>query len=654
MPTPHNALYEFESFRLDAKNGLLWSDDEVIPLKPKAIALLHLLIQHPGVVLTKQEIIDALWPDTIVEEGNLTQTMHLLRKALSHDGTPQSLIETVPKIGYRWVGEVRVVAATQRLTNGTQTATAVALAPATPPTVEAVQSVETVEAVQPSKTVSASPASKPVVSQAWWRDRRAAWGMLGILVVMGLLAGTVLSRRSQGPLVSSIAVLPFGGVGMEATDPSLSLGLADALITRLSTQGNLEVLPTVAVARYSERKIEAIEVGKQLGVEAVLTGYIHHVGGRVRLTSQLVRVSNGQTLWAGTFDEDPTNLFVLEDALTLQVTSALRLPRDESPHDPVKDYGTDNLEAWQLYQKGRYLWNKRQWTETKKAIVMFEQALQLDPDYSQAYAGLADCYALWNPEMKPRERLAKAKPAAERALTLNDRLADAHASLGFIKYKFEWDWRGAEVEFKRALALNPNYATAHHWYGESLSLQLRHAEALTQLQAAERLNPLSFPIKEDIGLAFYRARDFANAERKFREVLELDPNFFRTHHKLSDLLQDQGRYAEAFRENLTFWKGIKVAPEIVVALQQAYEQSGWQACARAELELIATGKLADDAHRRARLSLRAGDREQALQWLMQSFDELGEAPLRIKEPEFDPLLNEPRFKALLQRAGHAL
>ncbi len=216
------------------------------------------------------------------------------------------------------------------------------------------------------------------------------------------------------------------------------------------------------------------------------------------------------------------------------------------------------------------------------------------------------------------------------------------------------DWRGAEIEFKQALALNPNYATAHHWYGESLSLNGRHAEALVQLQEAERLNSVSFPIREDIALAFYRARDFASAERKFREVLALDPNFFRTHHKLSDLLQDQGRYAEAFQANMIFWNGIKVAPEIVAELQQTFQQSGWQAFARKELALIATGKLNDDAHRRARLSLRAGDREQALQWLEQSFDELGEAPLRIKEPEFDALLNEPRFKALLQRTGHAL
>jgi DNA-binding winged helix-turn-helix (wHTH) protein/TolB-like protein len=646
MPSPHNNLYAFGSFRLDAKNGFLWREDEIIPLKPKPIALLHLLIQHPDTVLTKQEIMEAIWPDAIVEEANLTQTMYLLRRALSHDGSPQSLIETVPKIGYRWIGEARVVEASSA--PEALVTTDLPLTPVDTPTTEI---AEVVEAVQPVNVASA--VSQTVVPRIWWRNQRRIWAAFGVLLIFSVLSSVVFSRRSQGPLVNSVAVLPFGAVGAEPADPSLSLGLADALITRLSAQGNLEVRPTIAVARYNESKIEAIEVGKQLGVEAVLTGYIHCVGKRVRLTIQLVRVSNGKTLWASAFDEESTNLFVLEDALTQQVTAALRLPFDEGPRDQVKDYGTANLDAWQLYQKGRYLWNKRQWTETKKAIAMFEQALELDANYASAYAGLADCYALWNPEMKPRERLAKAKPAAERALALNDKLADAHASLGFIKYKFEWDWRGAEVEFKRSLELNPNYATAHHWYGESLSLNGRHLEALAQLREAERLNPLSFPIKEDIGLAFYRARDFASAERKFREVLDLDPNFFRTHHKLSDLLQDQGRYAEAFHENLTFWNGIKVAPEIVVALQQAYEQSGWQAFARKELELIAEGKLSDDAHRRARLSLRAGDRERALQWLTQSFDELGEAPLRIKEPEFDPLLNEPRFKALLQRAGHA-
>lgn len=627
----------------------------MIPLKPKAIALLHLLIQHPGVVLTKQEIIEALWPDTIVEEGNLTQTMYLLRKALTQDGSPQSLIETVPKIGYCWVGEVRLVETNGRLTHGAQATTELTMAaattttPFTVATTTAPSTVATEDSVPPVAPVPVSPIAQVVVPQTWRRNRRVAWTALGILLLAGVLAGTFFFAPQPGPMVKSIAVLPFNG----SPDPSLTLGLADALITRLGAQENLEVRPTAAITRYIESNTDALAAGKQLGVEAVLTGYIHHAGERMRLTTQLVRVSDGKTLWAGVFDENFTNLFALEDSLSQQVTMALRLPPDESPRDQVKDYGTANLEAWQLYQKGRYFWNKRQWTETKKAIAMFEQALQLDPNYAQAYAGLADCYALWNPEMTPRERLAKAKPAAERALALNDRLVEAHASLGFIKYKFEWDWRGAEIEFKRALALNPNYATAHHWYGESLSLNGRHAEALAQLQEAERLNPVSFPVKEDIGLAFYRARDFASAERKFREVLDLDPNFFRTHHKLSDLLQDPGRYAEAFQENLIFWNGIKVAPEIISTLQQTFQQLGWQAFARKELELIATGKLKDDAHRRARLSLRAGDRGQALQWLEQSFDELGEAPLRIKEPEFDPLVNEPRFQALLQRAGHA-
>ncbi len=642
----HNNLYELGVFQLDAENGLLWRGSEVIPLKPKAIALLHLLVQHPGVVLTKQEIMEALWPDTIVEEANLTQTIHLLRKALTQPGSSQPLIETVPKIGYRWLGEVQAVKANGHLLRNLQAANELALAPPDSPTIEAA------EAVQPVAPLPVPLVAPIVPSPVWWRNRRTVWAALGILLIFGLLSGTVFSRRSKGPLVNSIAVLPFGALGTTTSDPSLSLGLADALITRLVAQGNLEVRPTATISRYTETKVEALAAGKQLGVEAILTGYLHHANGHMRLTTQLVRVSDGKTIWAGVFDEDYANLFDLEDKLTRQVTAALRLPIDDNPRNQVKDYGTTNLEAWQLYQKGRYYWNKRQWDWTKKAIEVFEQALHLDPNYAQAYAGLADCYALWNPEMKPRERLAKAKPAAEKALALNDKIAEAHASLGFIKYKFEWDWHGAEVEFKRALELNPNYATAYHWYGESLSLNGRHTEAQTQLREAERLDPLSFPIKEDIGLAFYRARDFATAERKFREVLELDPSFFRTHHKLSDLLQDQGRYAEAFNENLIFWNGIKVAPEIVAALQQAYQQSGWQACAQKELELIAAGKLSDDAHRRARLSLRAGDREQALQLLMQSFDELGEAPLRINEPEFDPLRNDPRFHALLQRARH--
>ncbi len=647
MSARNNDLYEFSAFRLDAKNGLLWRDDQLVSLKPKPIALLHLLLQQPGTVLTKQQIMEALWPDAFVEEANLTQTVYTLRKALSEGDQPSALIETVPKIGYRWVGQLNASPRWSALP-ANESVGQVHNLPYAPEVTHAVGQV--------GNLPYASEVAPIVPSVRWWQ-RRVAWAGVAILLLIAAFSTIVFSNRERGPLVSSVAVLPFATLSGQTADPALSLGLADALITRLGMLGQVKVSPTAAINRYNETPADALAVGKQLGVEAVLTGYIHRdekLAGRMRLTAQLVRVSDGETLWTGAFDDAERNLFALEDNLTSQVTTALRLPLNDTQAQQFKDYGTTNLAAWQLYQTGRYHWNKRQWTQTKKAIKAFEQALALDPNYAQAYAGLADSYALWNPEMTPRERLAKAKPAAERALALNDRLPEAHASLGFIKYKFEWDWRGAEGEFKKALALNPSYATAHHWYGESLSLNGRHAEAMAQLQAAEQLNPLSFAIKEDIGLAHYRARDFASAERKFREVIELDPNFHRTRHKLADLLQEQGRYAEAFQEELAFWQGNQVASDVVTALQQAFQKSGWSGCARQELELIASGKLNDDAHRLARLSLRAGEPEQALQWLAQSFDELGEAPLRLNEPEFDALRETAQYQQLLHRAGHLL
>ena len=650
----NNHLYRFGVFRLDAKNGLLWRGDEVVPLKPKAVGLLNLLVQRPGQVLTKQEIMDALWPDAIVEEANLTQTVHLLRKALAHDTSPQPLIETVPKIGYRWVCETRAAEPfTQQLANHSQPA---------PEPVRPTAAVRVLTQPSTSATLTmfatllspaAAPPSPPLNSpQQWWRKRPLALTTLVMVVLAGALSSVFFFRRHNGPLVDSVAVLPFRTRGLENPDPSLSLGLADVLITRLGMLGQLEVRPTAAITRFNESQTDALTIGQQLGVEAILTGYIHPDHGRIRLTVQLVRVRDGKALWTGAFDEKFSDLFRLEDDLTQQVTAALRLPFKAGQRSQMQDYGTTNLEAWQLYQQGRYFWNKRQWAQTKKALKAFEQALQLDPNYAQAYAGLADSYALWNPEMTPRERLDKAKPAAERALALNARLAEAHASMGFIKYKFEWDWRGAEAAFQQALALNSNYATAHHWYGESLSLHGRHVAALAQLQEAEQLDPLSFPIKEDIGMAYYRARDFSRAERKLREVIELDPTFFRARYKLSEVLQAQGRQAEAMKERVAFWTGTQAPPEFIATLQQAFQQAGAAACARAELAWLARAPVVHDPHHRARLAARAGDPEQTLIWLEKSFAELGEGPLRINEPEFDLLRHDPRFHALLQRAGH--
>lgn len=503
-------------------------------------------------------------------------------------------------------------------------------------------------------TSSVSSRARSQFSQLKRRPARLLLALLTLSVVVFLVAG--LSWRAWHNLaaasVDSLAVLPFTSSGGDVPTPELSLGLADALITKLGALNKIEVRPTAAIARYTEKLPDALRAGADLGVDAVLTGRIHRADGQMRVTVQLLRVADGKTVWAGSFDDQFQRLFALEDAMAEQVASALKLPLTSAERAQFKRQGTANLDAYQLYVKGRYFWNKRRWEWTKKGIECFEQALKLDPNYAQALAGLADSYALWNPEMKARERLAKAKPAAEKALTLDEQLPEAHASLGFIKYKFEWDWEGAERSFKRALELNPNYATAHHWYGEMLGLTGRFAEAQEQLQQAERLDPLAPAIKEDISMAWFRARQFDRAERKLREVMDFDPSYARAHNKLAEIYQAQGRYEEAFAELMTFWTQTRRPEAEIAQLQQTFRDGGWQAFSRKQIELSLATSPPPDGHQISKLYLRTGDRAQALVWLEKSFTELGEGPLRIKDPEYDSLRDNPKYQELLRRAGH--
>jgi TolB-like protein/Flp pilus assembly protein TadD len=448
-------------------------------------------------------------------------------------------------------------------------------------------------------------------------------------------------------------VLPFSELGVESRESVLGLGLADTVISRLGSLGEIEVRPTSAIRRYAERAVDPIQAGRELNVEAVLTGNIQRLSGRARVTAQLLQVSNGKTLWSVALDENTSGLFALQDELTEQLTDALRLPLTEQQRRQLRKRETENLAAYNLYLKGRLFWNRRSPEWIRKAIESFEAAIQADPNYALAYSGLADCYSLVVSGLPPLERMPKAKLAAQKALELDELLAEAHASLGFIKYKFDWDWRGAEEEFRRAIELNPNYATAHHWHGECLGLQGKFAEALTALRQAERLDPLSLAIKEDIGMTWFRMRDYPKALDKFQEVREMDPRYVRIRNKQSELYGVMGRYDEAVAEKTAFMEINGKQPETVAALRQAYQAGGWKEFVRKEIELMLASKLPFGEDYMAKRYMILGDTEQALNWLEKSFAARGEGPIRLKtDPECDVLRTHPRFLALLQRAGH--
>ncbi|MFN0112870.1 MAG: winged helix-turn-helix domain-containing tetratricopeptide repeat protein [Blastocatellia bacterium] len=628
MGLENNHLWEFGGLRFESDRQQLVLGDEVKNLPPKVSALLLAFVRSEGRVLKKDELLAKLWPGSMVEESNLSQTVFLLRKVFKECDIEEILIEAIPKIGYRFLPEVR----------------SVSVAPEPEP-----------ELAEPELAEILPPPAAPVAP--WWRARmsRRSWQLVVGVVVLALvsvLAARSLSWRSRGPVVASVAVLPFVEMNGDKADQSLSLGLADLLISRLGAANVIEVRPTAAILRYLEKNQDALAAGRELGVEAILTGRLYRQGDTLRVTCQLVRVSDASTIWTGAFEQPMANLFTLEDAMAMQTAAALAVPLPAITPPGINPQGTQNLAAYQLYLKGRYFWNKRSWEWKMKAAESFEQAIQLDPNFAAAYAGLADCYSLQNRQMTRQERLAKALPAIERALQLNEYQSDAHASLGFTRYKLQSDWTGAEAAFKRAIELNPNYATAWHWYGEYLSLTGRNEDALRAIQQAEKLDPLSLPIKADVGMVLMRARQYDLALAKLQETLTLDPQFNGARFGITLAYLLQGRSEEAVRANQADLRGKNTEPEIMATLQQHLEQGGHQAYWQKLMELAEAQKLNAGIRLLTLLRLRAGDTEGALTALETALAKDNDARTLIRSsPEFDALRNHPRFQELLRDAG---
>lgn len=673
MSKAPNNLIEFDQFRLDVARGWLTRDAEIIPLPPKAVLLLNLLLQRAGQVVSKEQIFTAIWPDVIVEESNLSQYVHLLRKTFTQYGSPKNLIETIPRVGYRFNGSVRNVIEevsgepvqaqqftppAERVPDFSQRADSNVFQPTTALAPVQEQTLTPLaEAIPGSLQLSDSHMLLPTVAAR----KPASYRLLKpVLAIVALLVVTILTnegiatfRTRNTPLVASLAVLPFTSLGAEALEPSLRLGLADSLITHLGSFRQLQVRPTAAVRSFTEKEFDPLQAGRDLGVEGIVTGNVQRENGRLRVTLQLVRLSDQRTIWAGTFDESFSQLFYLQDRIAEQTAVALNLPSALPKARPTRQ--SPNLEAYQLYLRGRYFWNRRTPEWIQKGIECFQEAIRLDPQYALAYSGLADSYALTSSGLPSLERKAKSRPAVEQALKLDPELAEAHASLGFIKYKYDWDWLGAEQSLRHAIALNTNYSTAHHWLGECLSLQGKTEEGLASLRYAERLDPLSLAIKEDIGLHLYRSRQYDLAIKQLLDIRAMDPTYIRIGPWLARIYEQKGRYEEAVTEDLNGPLQKRLDEVTKQELKDAIRQGGWHVYLQKYLDLYKAGKIPEDARFLAYVNLQLGDKEPALVYLEKSFDIHADAPLQIKtEPIYDPLRAEPRFQELLRRAHHAL
>lgn len=626
--------YSFGPFRVDPHRRALWREGKVAPLPPKAFEMLLLLVENGGRAMEKQELMDHLWPGSAVEEANLSQTVYLLRRALAEGSDGRQYIETIPKRGYRFVAEI-VESWDEKIEE---------IAPA---------NEETGENRNPPGAINSRTPRRPVL---------IAGGVTLLAIVVAaasyLWSSRQLAKTETDKAVRSLAVLPFKPLGGNNADSYLGLAMADVLITRLSSINEVIVQPTAAIRKYDNQDAHPLAAGRELKVDAVLEGTLVKTADRLRVTLRLHDVRDGRTLWSGKFDEKFTDIFNVQDSISDQVASALALNLTREKRELMVKRYTENSAAYELYLKGRYWWNRRSVNGLKKAAGYFEQAITISPNYALAYAGLADCYNLLSilEAMPPQEAFSRARAAAVRALELDNTLAEARTSLGWIKWVYDWDWTGAEQEFKRAIELSPNYVTAHDWYGVCLAQRGRFDEALLQLEQARRLDPLSLVIPVHTGWVYFYAGQYDRAIEQYRKALEIDPNYAWARAHLSQAYEQKGMYAEAVAEMRQVMELSTSNHRHLAWLGHIYAVSGDRGKARGLLADLLEKEKKQYVSPYSIALVYAGldDRERALAWLSKAAEQrVGRLVRAPFDPRFKKLRTDPRFVEILRRVDAA-
>ncbi|HJQ22653.1 MAG TPA: winged helix-turn-helix domain-containing protein [Blastocatellia bacterium] len=634
-------LYEFGGFQLDALERVLRREGRPVQLTPKALDTLLVLVERSGHIVAKDELMQRLWPDSFVEEGNLAFNISILRKALAEGGGDTQFIETVPKRGYRFTASVRELGGDEAAVVLEQQTTAHIV-------------IEEVSDEGPPQSVIEATSPSPAVAR-FARLRQPRWLVALAAVGVGVVA-LVTFWLMRPPAPKSLAVLPFKPLAAGASDQYLELGMADALITKLSNVKQVIVRPTSSIMRYAAGTQDALAAGRELGVDSVLDGSVQRIDDRVRVTVRLLRVSDGAAMWAEKFDEHFTNIFALQDSISQRLASALTLRLTGEEQRRLTRRYTESQEAYQAYLKGRYYWAKWNGGALQKSLDYFEQALAADPQYALAHCGVADVYNLFGylGLMPPRDAFPKSEAAARRALAIDDALSEAHLSLAKVKLFYDWDGPGFEREIERALDLDPNDADAHSMRGTYLLALGRFDEALAERKRGQELDPLSPLLTIGVAWVHYYARRYDQAIEWDKKTIELDTNFVPAHNDLAMAYLLKGMDAEALNELLTARTISGAKPETIAALRQAYGAAGIKGYWQKELELAnnEAQHAPVGSMRMARIYALLGDRDRAIEWLNKAYDERNSLLIFAGVlPLYDGLRDDPRFRDLVRRVG---
>lgn len=652
---PQNNLYEFGPFRLDAGERFLLRGDTVVPLTPKAFEMLLVLVESGGRVLTKEELLTRLWPDTVVEEANLSHNIYKLREALAEGSNGEKFIETLPRRGYRFLAKVsRSSAADFEILIHERSRAHLLIeeddAAELKPVIEQASVRQIVQRNERASTPSRL--SKPYLVIA-------SLAFLGAATAGVLYLWNVRQPSTAGttPALHSIAVLPFKPLVANDRDESLEMGMADTLINRLSSIRGLKVLPFSAVRRYTKLEDEVAQAGAQLNVDAVLDGSLQKSGERVRVSVRLVRVDGGLVLWSEQFDEKVTDIFSLQDSIASRVGNQLTPRLNGEERAGLEKPGTANTDAYLAYLKGRYFFRKWNPADHQRAMQHFNEAIARDPNYALAYSGIADAYAssAVNNWLPAHEAFPKAREAAKKALALDHTLAEVHATSGAISMFYDFDWNTAEREFQQAIELNPNYPESYEVYSYLLSCTGRLDQGIELAKRGLALDPLSIALSDDLGGAYYWARRFDESIGQSKKSIDLDPGHAASYLFIGQSYDQKANYVEAIA---SYQKAISLSERttnLLGLLAHSYAMSGRRDEALkilAELREMSQSKPVSP-YDLAIIYVGLGEKDKAIELLKRAYEERAGWIISLQvEPMFDPLRSEPGFVELQQRLGY--
>jgi len=590
MAKPEIIAYEFGSFRLNVAERRLLRDDKAVLLTPKLFDILLLLVRERGAVVTKDTLMKEIWPGTFVEENNLTVSVSALRKALGERPREPEYIETVAKRGYRFVARVRDI----------------------------------------------------------WDDSAAKAGARFIRAGSKM----VMDEHERG--VRALAVLPLVNVDNDPYLEYLSDGITESIISSLSCLPQLRVMARSTVFHYKGREPDARQIGRELNVSAVLAGRLRRLGEHLILGVELVNVGDGSQLWGEQYNRSLSDIFNVQEEIAREISETLRFKLTGEEREQLAKRYTENTEAYQLYLKGRYFWNKRTVNSINRGIKFFNEAISLDPNYAQAYVGLADCYISLAGNMLPTsEGIQAARRAIVRALESDEALAEARVSLAFIE-TIAWNWPEAEKQFRRAIELSPSSALAHGRYSIYLAVSGRMVQAISEAQQALNTDPLSAPMRVNAARIFYYACQYERSMEQCREALEIESHFGAAHTILGLIYGTMGMYKEAIAETQQAVSLMDDDPEVVGLLGYLYAASGRRREARkvlAKLQKLSEQKYVPPTSM-VWIYIGLREKEKSFEWLEKAYEERSYMLIHLTAiPVFNYLRADPRFDDLLRRIG---